>query len=294
MNALDRLLAATDLSAPARHAVERAALVARDTGARLDLVHVAGFSRVDELRRLVPSVPADVVSRMREQTQMLLDALAASVRERHGVDATAHVASGPLLKAIETTASTVDAGLLVLGARGNSVLRHFVLGTTAARLIDTTTRPLLVVKRPALAEYRSVLVPVDFSDASLPALQLARAVAPRARLVVLHAYEAPFEGKLRVAGVEDKYLQEYRDQALHEAQAQMSDLCESAGLPRNGNYQVFAHGPASRRIVEQEDEGDTDLIVMGRQGQSRIEDMLLGSVSRRVLAEADADVLVLP
>ena len=44
---LERLLAATDLSAPARHAVDRAALVARAAGARLDLLHVAAFSRLD-------------------------------------------------------------------------------------------------------------------------------------------------------------------------------------------------------------------------------------------------------
>ena len=294
MDVLKRLLAATDLSAPARHAVERGALVARAAGAGLDLVHVAGLSRVDELRRLVPGVPADVAARMREQSQMLVDALARTVRERHGVDAGTHMASGPLLAAIADRADATSADLLVLGARGSSMLRHFVLGSTAARLIDTSTRPLLVVKRPALAAYRSVLVPVDFSDASLPAVQWARAVAPGARLVLMHAYEAPFEGKLRVAGVEEQHLREYRDHALSEAQAQMTALCTLAGLPANGSFQVFVHGPAVRRILEQEEEEDTDLIVMGRQGQSRIEDMLLGSVSRRVLAEADADVLVLP
>ena len=291
---LKALLAATDLSAPARHAVERAALVARAAGASLDLVHVAGFSRLHELRRLVPSVPADVVARMREQTQMLVEALAVTLRERHGIAATVHVERGRLLDALTAKATGVDADLLVLGARGSSVLRHFVLGTTAARLIDTCTRPMLAVKRAALDDYRSVLVPVDFSEASLPALQMARAVAPRARLVVMHAYEAPFEGKLRVAGVEDRYLQEYREHALAEAQAQMADLCERAGLPRHGNYQAFVHGPAVRRILEQVDDSDSDLIVMGRQGQSRIEDLLLGSVSRRVLADADTDVLVLP
>lgn len=294
MNAPQRLLAATDLSAPARHAVERAALVARTTGAKLDLVHVAGFSRIDELRRLVPGVPADVEARMREQTQIIVDALAAMVRERHGVDAATHVSSGPLLAAIDGAASAVDADLLVLGARGSSMVRHFVLGTTAARLIDTSTRPLLVVKRPVLAAYRSVLVAVDFSRASLPAVQLARAVAPQARLVLLHAYEAPFEGKLRIAGVDDRYLQDYRDQALAEARGHMATLCERAGLPPQGSFQVFAHGPATRSILEHEDDEDTDLIVVGRQGRSRIEDMLLGSVSRRVLAEAEADVLVLP
>jgi len=242
----------------------------------------------------VPGVPADVASRIREQSQILVDALAATVRDRHGVQAGTQVLDGPLLAAIDGAANALHADLLVLGARGHSTLRHFVLGTTAARLIDTSSRPLLVVKRPVLARYRSVLVPVDFSDASLRAVRLARAVAPNARLVLLHAYEAPFEGKLQVAGVEEQHLLQYRDQALAEARARMAELCDRAGLRDLGSLQVFAHGPAARRILEQEDIEDSDLIVLGRQGQGRILDVLLGSVSRRVLAEADADVLLLP
>src|SRR5205085_7964852 len=105
---LQRLLAATDLSAPARHAVERAALVAQAAGARLDLVHVAAFSRLDELRSRFANLPAGVEESMREQTQMLVDALAATVRARHGVEAATHVASGPLLKTIADVTQAVD------------------------------------------------------------------------------------------------------------------------------------------------------------------------------------------
>jgi len=41
MKSLTRILAATDLSAPARHATERAALVSKDTAAPLGLLHAA-------------------------------------------------------------------------------------------------------------------------------------------------------------------------------------------------------------------------------------------------------------
>ena len=289
---LQRLLAATDLSAPARHAVQRAALVAQATGARLDLVHVSAFSRLDELRRLVADIPADVDERMREQTHMLLDALAATVQERHGVAATTHVVDGPLPKAISDVAASVDADVLVLGSRGSSMLRHLVLGSTAARLLDGFSRPMLVVKRAAAAPYRCVLVPVDFSESSLPALRLARAVAPGARLVPMHAYEAPFEGKLRVAGVKEEYLRQYLDHAHAEAQTRMADLCAQAGL--EPATPVLVHGAAAENILAAEDDQDCDLIVIGRQGQSAVEDLLLGSVSRRILADSEADVLVLP
>lgn len=294
MARLERLLAATDLSAPARHAAERAALVARAAQAQLHLVHVTHFSALDELRRLVAGLPADVATRMRDQTSMLLDALAATLRDRHGVSARTHLADGPLLKAIEDVAGATDADLLVLGARGSSTLRHLLLGSTASRLTGSFSRPLLVVKHAPVAAYRCVLVAIDFSDASLPAVRLARAVAPAARLVLLHAYEAPFEGKLLVAGVEEHHLLAYRNNARAEAQERMTALCVQAGLPPDAVLPVFLHGSAAQRILEQEDDQDCDLVVVGRQGQNSTEDLLLGSVSRRVLAEADADVLVLP
>ena len=86
----------------------------------------------------------------------------------------------------------------------------------------------------------------------------------------------------------------YRRGARGESEARMAALCERAGLASGGSSTLLVHGSAAERILAQEDEQDCDLIVMGRQGQSRIEDILLGSVSRRILAESEADVLVLP
>jgi nucleotide-binding universal stress UspA family protein len=51
-------------------------------------------------------------------------------------------------------------------------------------------------------------------------------------------------------------------------------------------------GEASQRIVEQEQERDCDLVVLGKHGQSATEDLLLGSVTKHVLAEGSTDVLV--
>ena len=56
---LARVIAATDLAAPARHAAERAALVARDAGAMLRLVHVISDPVVSRLRRLVEEARDD-------------------------------------------------------------------------------------------------------------------------------------------------------------------------------------------------------------------------------------------
>ena len=55
MRSLRTILAASDLSALARHAVARAALIAAETGARLSLQHVVNVGAFDALRHLLDS-----------------------------------------------------------------------------------------------------------------------------------------------------------------------------------------------------------------------------------------------
>ena len=54
----------------------------------------------------------------------------------------------------------------------------------------------------------------------------------------------------------------------------------------------MVEGDASLRIVENEQSHDCDLVVLGKHGQSATADLLLGSVTKHVLAEGSADVLV--
>lgn len=291
-NRFRRLLAATDLSAPARHAAERAALTARQLQAGLDLLHVTSLPTIDRFRQFVAELPAGALDRLMDDARADLEKLGEHLAQQHGVAPGLHLRSGPLLQEIIGAAATSGADLLVLGARGNSFMRHLLLGTTAERLIRKTDRPMLVVKQAPHEPYRTLLVPVDFSAYSLPALQHARAIAPDATIILLHAFELPFEGKLRLAGVEEDYIHRYRIAAKDEARERLRALRDAAGLPPECARLLVLHGNPSLAIIQQEQEQDCDLIVIGKHGESVIEDLLLGGVTKHVLAESQGDVLV--
>lgn len=292
MNPVKRLLVATDLSAPARHAADRAALVAREVGASLDLFHVANVTAVEKLRLLIADVPAETGQRVLDAAREEMRELAANMLKQHGIAAGVQVASGPVLAEIIGHADTISADLLVLGARGSSFMRHLLVGSTAERMVRKTRWPMLIAKQAPHEPYRTLLVPVDFSPFSLRALHNAQAVAPGADIVLLHAFEVPFESKLRFAGIEDELLARYRIAARQEALAKLRELRDEAGLPLERTRLIVVHGDASRNIIEQEQEQDCDLIVMGKHGESMLEDLLLGSVTKHVLAESQGDVLV--
>jgi nucleotide-binding universal stress UspA family protein len=202
------------------------------------------------------------------------------------------VAAGAILDVLNERADATSAELLVVGARGNSFMRHALLGSTAERMVRKTRQPILVVKQPPHEHYRHVLVPIDFSDNSLRALRLARAIAPRAMLILLHVFDVPFEGKLLMAGVEDEIIQRYRIAERQESLAKMHQLVIDADIVPESVTLLSERGDPWLQILEQEQEHDIDLIVMGKHGSSRFEELLLGSVTKHVLAQSQSDVLI--
>lgn len=292
MAELKHILAATDLSAPARHAVERAALVAAGNDAALAMIHIANLAPLDQVRQLLSSEPERLEQDLVDQLRDALRTLAATIHERFGVTPALRVATGDLLPELLNHAATLPADLLVLGARGSSFLRHILLGTTAERLLSSSRVPMLVVKQPPHEPYRQLLVPVDFSASSLRALRLARTIAPRADISVLHVFEVPFEGQLRYAGVDESKIEHYRAIAHNQAWEKLRQLRSSAELDDARVELLVRQGDVSQRILEQEQEADCDLIVIGKHGKDAIEELLLGRVTRHVLTEAQGDILV--
>lgn len=292
MKRLHTLLAATDLSAPSRHAALRAALLARQSGARLELVHVLESGALDELRRLFGEEGTALQERLRSQAREALAQLAADVDALPGVNAAHRLVEGAVLESIIARADLLDASLLIVGARGAGFMRHWLLGATAERLLRKTPRPILVVKQPAREAYCSVLVPVDFSPWSKGAIQAAQALAPQAELSLMHAFEVPLESKLRFAGVEEDVIRGHRIAARQEALARLRQTATDADIAAERWRPIVVHGDAASRILEQEEEQGADLIVLGKHGRGITEELLLGSVTKHVLAEARCDVLV--
>ena len=243
-------------------------------------------------RSLLDADAAGLQEKLLGEVRGEVEALAAEMHKRHGVTPELHVAVGGVLAEIVAHAEAIDADLMVMGARGTGFMRELLIGSTTERVLRKSVRPMLVVKQIAHEAYRRVLVPVDFSPRALDALAFAQRVAPQAEFVLLHAFEVPFEGKLRYAGVEEQALSALRVNARREAGAQMNELVGRAGVDENRVRRIVVHGEATTQILEQEQEQDCDLIVIGKRGHGLLGEMLLGSVTKHVLARSAADVLV--
>ncbi len=291
MSLMKHVLVATDLSRPARRAADRAARLARKAGARLQLVHALDAGAAEQLQQLLGQDTAFEATLV-EHTRDELKTLAGELATAHAVDVEATLMQGTVVDEISREAERTPADLVVIGARGTGFMRRLVFGSTAERLLRKTARPMLVVKQRAHEPYQRVLVALDFSAWSKPLIELAQRVAPRAHLVLLSAYDVPYEGRMRLAGATDAKVEAYRERARASAEQQLQLLAAEAGLAPAAWTPCLVHADPSLAIVEQEVEQACDLIVVGKHGRNVMEDLLLGSVTSHVLAESAGDVLV--
>ena len=286
------IVAATDLSAPARRAVDRAAMLARERSASLTLVYAVNAPALDQLRRWLDA-PGDAERSIVEDIRVRLHDLAHELSSRYKIDVAERVPIGRLVDEIARVADERQADLVVTGTLGAGVFRNRVIGSTAERVVKKSVRPVLMVRQAGQGPYRRALVAVDFSPWSEPLLEITAAVAPDAHIVLTHCVEVPFEGRLRLVGVDERAIEGCRTTARDEAMTRLSELAKRAGLDGKRWTPLAPTGLNPwMQIVRQEQEQDCDLVVIGKHGQNAVEELLLGSTTNMVIAEGSSDVLV--
>lgn len=292
MGTVQHIFAGIDMSVLSQHAVDRGFQLAQATGARYTVMQALGLDALGPLRNLVGESADEVTQRLVAHQRAVIEAVTTDPARHHGVAAQVLVAPGLATRAVPAAALAADADLVVVGAKGESPLRRYLIGSTASHLLRKSRCPVLVVKRAAKQAYRRALVPVDFSPGSESALRLVDELAPHAQLVLLHSFHVPFEGMLNYAGVSQDVIHRYRTDAKDKAQRELLALAQRVGLAPDRFVPLVEHGDAVAHILEREAHAQADLVVMGKHGTHVTEELLLGSVTQRVLAESHSDVLV--
>lgn len=140
-----------------------------------------------------------------------------------------------------------------------------------------------------------VLIGIDSSEASERALRcgLEMAAAEKVPVLIVHAIPwSPYsfttaEENDRRAAVRDRELTAAREQLLQPAMARAAD----AGVPADG---LVKHAHPVDLLVDVAEERQMSHIVIGRTGESRVKNLLFGSVPARLIAAAPVPVTVVP
>ena len=142
------------------------------------------------------------------------------------------------------------------------------------------------------ADWKRICCPIDFSDASRAAMEVAADLARRtgAELVLLHAYPIPgytFPDGSVVAS--PKMMQDLADQAERHREEWRAQAVQLVGAPRVGTQKAV--GEPAAEIVSFARSAGVDLVVVGTHGRTGLEHALMGSVAERVVRRAHCPVL---
>ena len=139
---------------------------------------------------------------------------------------------------------------------------------------------------------KTILVPVDFSDATPGLIETAKKFATTfgSRVVLLHVSEPEpdfvgFEpGPMAVRQTVARDLK-----GEHEKLEALKAACGLSDV-----LALHIQGPAIEKILHEATAQSADLIVMGSHGHGALYELLVGSVTAGVLKDAQCPVLVVP
>ena len=126
----ERILVGTDGSETAGEAVRQATELARATGAKLDIVSAYEPVPASRLREEGGEIPGDVAYAIgpKEDVNVILEAASVPAREA-GVEVNTHAREGDPASAILDLAEELDVSVIVVGNKGMTGARRFLLGS---------------------------------------------------------------------------------------------------------------------------------------------------------------------
>ena len=135
---------------------------------------------------------------------------------------------------------------------------------------------------------KTILVPVDFSEASRAAVLRARAIARAtgARMRLLHACPPPNDD------LDARLAEKLTEELRRDAKLRLAAFAGTYDDGQGGLSTAFEEADPARAIRDAAEDEDVSLIVMGSHGRRGIDRFLLGSVAARVVRWAAKPVLV--
>jgi nucleotide-binding universal stress UspA family protein len=284
-------------------AIQSAKQLARRFGASIHLAHVRHLNyAVDFVAPAPPIVPFSFMPYEQDAERTALKELKKVAGECGVSSATCDVLGGaPPFDEICRLAQTVPADLVVMPTHGRTGLKHVFLGSTAERVVQHSSCPVLVTRGSALQanngsrfRIKTILVPVDFSNCSREGLRYAIAFANEfgAKIILLHATYLGYVYSSEGTAIYD--IPGLQKAARKSAERKMREIVRSVNFGDVKSEAVFTEGPPVIDICAFAKDHDVDLIITSTHGLTGLKHVLIGSIAEQVVRHAPCSVLVVP
>jgi nucleotide-binding universal stress UspA family protein len=300
---IQNIVVPVDFSKMSVQAIQFAKQLARRLGASMHLAHVHEFSyAADFVTPAPPVVPFSFGAYEHDIEQAVLKELESVAHDCGVSSARCRVLTGaPRFDEICRLAQTIPADLIIMPTHGRTGLKHVFLGSTAERIVQHSSCPVLVTrgnsarsKNGSRFTMKTILVPVDFSSCSREGLRYAISFANEfgAKIILLHATYLGYIYSSEGSALYD--IPGLQKAARKTAKRKMRDLVRSVNFGGVKSEAVFTEGSPVLDICQFAKDNDVDLIITSTHGLTGLKHVLIGSIAEHVVRHAPCSVLVVP
>lgn len=185
---------------------------------------------------------------------------------------------------VQDTVDGLDIDFVIMGSHDRGFLEGAFRGSNVFHAVRNVDVPTLVVKGDYDCKdfLRRVLLPTDFSRASLNALKILRNLREQVGDVIfVHVIEDPRDRDIR----EDR---EVAEDMLEELRTEMQDF----GI--RARYEIVRGHAASHEVCRIAEEEDCSLIFTGETGLSPVRGMLRRSTVQNIVLHATRALWIIP
>jgi nucleotide-binding universal stress UspA family protein len=201
--------------------------------------------------------------------------------------------SGSVVDNVVRSAVHIDANLIVVGAGSieNLESKSFKIGTTTERIIQKSDKPVFVVKENTPLNIQQILCPIDFSSASKRALSNAIIMARkfRAELTILSVCELQEASWFS----SEEAKEEENNSRYLKHKKQFDAFLEGFSLTGLKWVKECPKGKPAEEILSAISGKMIDLLVMGTNGRTGLNRLIMGSVTEKVIREVPCSFLTL-
>ncbi|MBI2821570.1 MAG: universal stress protein [Acidobacteria bacterium] len=283
-----KILFSTNFTPLSRKALDYTLELAKKTGAKILGAYVLKFPM--PVYSLFPPPP-----RHRSELEAISRAKLQAFFQGPGlenVEIETRLSLGSPEQELNKLATRERADLIVVGKHSRSTLERFFIASTTEKILRETRKPVLVLPDAAAGSVRwkPVVCAVDFSNASLQGLKFAIELARdyRVDLRVIHVLE--LGPAVEALGEETRV---HLASVPARVKSKLDAVVATFGAPRETTTAVV-QGKPSEMIVEEAARARSDLLVVGRRGNTSLDRASIGSTTSAVLRAAYLPVLVVP
>lgn len=299
MVSTNRILCAIDFSDFSLDALRHGLVLARWYSAQLTLLHVYQISQplpVEGPRRGVPVFVAADPNQVEEDVRQFC----APVLGASGQSVEIVVRPGDAAREIRNEAERLPFDLLILGTHGRSGFERLFLGSVTEKVLRSTRVPVLTipppVREPGSPLYKTILCPLDFSAASIRALEHALSLAQQAdaRLILMHVIEDVLsDAASQAMALADLSVSKYYNHLEKDAATRLKAVVPDDARVWARPEERVVRGRAYDEILKLVADERVELVVMGVEGKGAVNRLMFGSTTNRVIREAGCPVLTL-